>query len=195
MTTLAKEVQRATGTSPLACYQCGRCSAGCPQNVAEGMDLGPTRVMRLLQLEDAFSHDPEAAAGFARRALGSETPWLCAGCLACTERCPQGVDIAGTMDVLRETALARGQASRTRRARDIQALHRSFLAGVTRSGRMHELALVLEYKLRTLHLLQDASLAPAMLSRGKLDLMPPRRHASIERVLQAALRLKEEDEP
>lgn len=183
MTTLAEEVQRVTGTSPLQCYQCGLCSAGCPQNVEGGMDLSPTRVMRLLQLPDQET-----------RALEAETPWLCAGCLACTDRCPQGIDIAGTMDVLRETALQRGVASRTRRARDIQALHHSFLEGVARSGRMHELALVLEYKLRTGHLLQDALLAPGMLGRGKLDLRPPRHRAGIERVLLAAQRLKEEDE-
>lgn len=191
MTTLAEDVRRATGTSPLECYQCGRCSAGCPQNVDEGMDLGPTRVMRLLQLEAAFEGQP-AAADYAKRALGSETPWLCAGCLACTERCPQGLDIAGTMDVLRETALQRGQASKSRRARDIMALHHSFLEGVARSGRMHELALVMEYKLRTGHLLQDVLLGPAMLGRGKLDLRPPRHREGIERVLRAAQRLKED---
>jgi len=158
------------------------------------MDLGPTRVMRLLQLESAFVDQPEVAAGYAKRALGAETPWLCAGCLACTERCPQGLDIAGTMDVLRELGIKRGQASRTRRARDIQALHHSFLEGVARSGRMHELALVLEYKLRTGHLLQDATLGPAMLGRGKLDLKPPRHRPGIERILEAANRLKE-DQP
>lgn len=110
MKTLAERVQQATGTSPLECYQCGRCSAGCPQNGPEGMDLGPTRIMRLLQLEDAFSDQPDVAAGYAGRALGAETPWLCAGCLACSQRCPQGIDIAGTMDVLRETSLQQGQA-------------------------------------------------------------------------------------
>jgi len=126
--------------------------------------------------------------------MTSETPWLCAGCLACTQRCPQGLDIAGTMDVLRQQAVARGLAPATRRARNILALHRAFLQGVAFSGRMHEVLLVMNYKLRSGDLLADVLLAPAMLGRGKLNLMPPRKHPGIDRVLEAARRLKE-DEP
>lgn len=170
--TLAHRVIEATGSSPLDCYQCGRCSAGCPQNVEGEMDLGPTRIMRLLQLEAAFAHDAPHATKYASRAIGSDTPWLCAGCLACTTRCPQEVDIAGTMDVLRQEAIRRGEASKSKRARDIQALHRTFLNGAMKHGRIHELSLVMGYKLRTGHFLQDALLAPAMMRRGKLHILP-----------------------
>lgn len=190
--TLAARVEAATGTSVLNCYQCGRCAAGCPQNIAGEMDLSPTRVMRLLQLEVAFAHEPQQAAAYALRALGSETCWLCAGCQACTTRCPQEVDIAGTMDVLRQESLRRGLASNRARARDIQALHRAFVQGAVGHGRIHELALVMRYKLRSGHWLQDAALGPGMLVRGKLKLLPGER-VDTSRVRQAIDVLRAEE--
>jgi heterodisulfide reductase subunit C len=183
--TVAALVADATGVAPTRCYQCGRCAAGCMQNVAGEMDLAPTRLMRLLQLEAAFAHDAALSAEYAARALGADAPWLCAGCLACSARCPQGVDVAGAMDVLRHEALKRGLASRSARARDAQALHRTFLAEALRRGRVHELSLVAGYKLRTGHLLADAALAPGMLRRGKLKLSRP--HAPPMERARAAL--------
>ncbi|HEX9047624.1 MAG TPA: 4Fe-4S dicluster domain-containing protein [Verrucomicrobiae bacterium] len=185
--TLADQVREVTGATPLNCYQCGRCAAGCPQNVPGEMDVSPTRVMHLLQLEAAF---PERAAEFSQRALGAETPWLCAGCLACTTRCPQGLDIAGTMDVLRQEGLKRRATATTRRVKDIQALHRTFVDDALRHGRIHELFLVIGYKLRTGHFLQDAALGPAMLSKGKLTLRPGKA-GDTSRVKKAMERLKQ----
>jgi heterodisulfide reductase subunit C len=185
-TSLAAQIRDVTGATPLDCYQCGRCAAGCPQNVPGEMDVSPTRIMHWLQLESAF---PERAAEYSRRALAAETSWLCAGCLACTTRCPQGVDIAGAMDVLRQEGLKRGVAATTRRVRDIQALHRTFLDGALRHGRIHELFLVIGYKLRTGHLFQDAALGPAMMARGKLHLLPGK-SADTSRVKRAVERLK-----
>jgi heterodisulfide reductase subunit C len=170
--TLALLVAEATGTSPMKCYQCGRCAAGCPQNVAGEMDVSPTRMMHLLQLEAGFSQEPKRAGRYAAEALGADTCWLCAGCQTCTTRCPQGVDVAGTMDVLREEGLKRGGSSQSKRARDIQALHQVFLGGALSRGRIHELALVMFYKLRTGHFLQDAALGPAMMKKGKLHVLP-----------------------
>jgi heterodisulfide reductase subunit C len=186
--TLGAVAAAASGTSPLDCYQCGRCAAGCFQNVAGEMEQSPTAIMRLLQLESAFAGEP-ASAEFALRALSSDTPWLCAGCQACTTRCPQSVDIAATMDFLRQESLKRKVASRSRRARDIQALHRTFLDGAVGHGRIHELTLVMLYKLRTGHLLQDALLAPAMLKRRKLHLLPTKK-VDTRRVRNAAVRLR-----
>ena len=186
VTTLAEQVRAGTGAPPLDCYQCGRCAAGCPQNVPGEMSISPTRIMRWLQLEAAF---PEQAAEYARQALTAETPWLCAGCLACTTRCPQGVDIAGTMDVLRQEGLKRGLTATTKRVRDIQALHRTFLGGALRHGRIHELFLVIGYKLRTGHFFQDAQLGLAMMAKGKLHLLPGK-SSDTSRVKKAMERLK-----
>ncbi len=187
--TLAALVAETTGASPVNCYQCGRCAAGCPQNVAGEMDLSPTRVMRLLQLEAAFAGQSGSGSEHAAKALAADTPWLCAGCQACTTRCPQSVDIAGTMDVLRQESLRRNVASRSKRAKDIQALHKTFLGGALKHGRVHELFMVMAYKLRTGHFFADALLGPAMMAKGKLHLLPGKSPAT-DRVRKAAEQLK-----
>ncbi|MBI4862120.1 MAG: 4Fe-4S dicluster domain-containing protein [Candidatus Riflebacteria bacterium] len=192
--TVSSLVARATGTSPLACYQCGRCAAGCPQNVAGEMDLSPTQILRLLQLEIAFATDPSQAASLQRRALGADTPWLCAGCQACSSRCPQGVDVAGVMDVLRQESLRRGLYSGSPQARSAMALHKTFMEGVLRRGRIHELTLVALYKLRTMNLFEDALLGPAMFLKGKLHLLPPAGHdtTAVRRAVESLKRRREE---
>jgi heterodisulfide reductase subunit C len=191
---LAARVAEVTGVSPLVCYQCGRCSAGCLQNTSTEMDLSPTRVLRLLQLEAAFHDGGSEPNEFARRLMGSDTPWLCAGCQACTTRCPQGVDIAGIMDVVRQEALQRGLASRTDRAQRIQALHRVFLQGALRRGRIHELMMVGMYKLNTFDFFTDVMLGPAMYLKGKLHLLPPK-GADTSRVLKAIETMKRRKTP
>lgn len=190
--TLAARVAKDTGTSPLDCYQCGRCSASCPQNVPGEMDISPTRMMHLLQLEAAFAEEPERAGAYARQALGADTSWLCLGCNACTARCPQSIDIAATMDVLRQEGLRRGLTSQSRRVKNIQTLHQTFLAKATHQGRIHELALVGEYKVRSLNLFSDALLGVKMFLKGRLNIMPPP-PVDTERVRAAAQALRDQE--
>lgn len=190
--TLAARVVKDTGTSPLDCYQCGRCSASCPQNVPGEMDVSPTRMMHLLQLEAAFADEPERADAYARQALGADASWLCLGCNACTARCPQCIDIAATMDVLRQEGLRRGLVSQSRRVKDIQTLHRTFLNKATHQGRIHELGLVGEYKVRTLNLFNDALLGVKMFLKGRLSVMPPP-SVDTARVRAAAQALRDGD--
>lgn len=77
------------------CYQCGKCSAGCPMSFV--MDLLPNQVIRSVQL------------GLAEDIATSRTPWLCASCLVCTVRCPKGIDIASVMEALRQITLRRSE--------------------------------------------------------------------------------------
>ena len=93
------------------------------------------------------------------------------------------------MDVLRQEGLKRGVSAQTRRVRNIQALHRTFLNGLLRRGRIHELFLVIGHKLKTGHLLQDAALAPSMIAKGKLHFLP-RKGVDTTRVKKAIERLK-----
>ncbi len=74
-----------------SCYQCGRCSAGCPS--AGSMDLLPNQVMNLLQL------------GKVDKVLSSKTIWVCAACFTCSVRCPKGIDIARVMEAARVLVL------------------------------------------------------------------------------------------
>ena len=81
------KVAEISGENPSLCYQCGTCSASCPMSFA--MDLLPRQVMRLAQL------------GLEEDIADSNTIWLCASCLACTVRCPRGVDLSRVMEALR----------------------------------------------------------------------------------------------
>ena len=82
-----QKVEELSGVNVMACYQCGNCTAGCP-NAAE-MDLAPNQAIRFVQL------------GWDDPVLESNTPWICASCYSCKAHCPKGVDLTGVMEALR----------------------------------------------------------------------------------------------
>jgi heterodisulfide reductase subunit C len=168
---LLTRVRELAETDPLACYQCGKCSAGCPLSFA--MDYQPRQIIRLVQL------------GMREQALGSSTIWLCAGCATCTTRCPRQVKIDGVMDALRQLA---GQDGRAPREREVAAFHTSFLESVRRGGRVHELGMVGSYKLRTRRIFQDGGLGWNLLRHRRLPLKasPLRDRKTVERIFRAA---------
>jgi len=84
---LVAKISEISGQNLLSCYQCGKCSAGCP--VASEMDLLPNQVIRLAQL------------GLIDELLNCKSIWLCASCFTCNVRCPRGVNIAEVMEALR----------------------------------------------------------------------------------------------
>ena len=90
------KVEELSGENLYACYQCGKCAAGCL--FADHMDLLPNQVLRLVQLGD-------------ESVLSSKAPWVCASCLACQVRCPKGVDIAKVMEALRLLSLRKGETA------------------------------------------------------------------------------------
>ncbi|KPK95669.1 heterodisulfide reductase subunit C [bacterium SM23_31] len=145
--------------SVFRCYQCGKCSAGCP--LSEDMDYPPSQLMRMLQLET-----PEVEANILR----SYTIWLCLTCETCIARCPQEVDIPKIMDFLRSESLRRKKVHPS--AKDIISFHKSFLDSIKYTGRLHEVGLIAGYKFRTYHLLKDLPVAPKLFLRGKLKLFP-----------------------
>lgn len=156
---LAGHLEAATGVKLAHCYQCGKCAAGCP--VADEMDLPPCQVFRLLQL------------GFPKldeQVLASEGIWLCLTCDTCSSRCPQEVEITKAMDWLRQEALRQGKAHP--KSKDIVAFHRAFLDSIEHTGRLYEVGLVADYKVRSRHFLKDVALAPKMYFKGKLGLLP-----------------------
>ncbi len=80
-------VAELSGENFFKCYQCGRCTAGCP--LAEYMDAPPSKILRMLQYRD-------------EDITKVESPWVCASCIVCSVRCPRGVDIAAIMEALRQ---------------------------------------------------------------------------------------------
>lgn len=143
------------GQNPALCYQCGKCSAGCP--VREFVSDSPNKIIRYTQL------------GMYEAALNNETIWACAGCMTCASRCPQEFNTARFMDALRQMALEKGYSEKDS---DSQQFHKSFLSQIKRFGKTYELGMVAEYKLRTGHLMQDVDIAPAMLAKRKLGFIP-----------------------
>ena len=155
--TLAAEIEAATGVNPATCYQCGKCSAGCP--MASESDLRPHQVMRNVMYS---SRD---------KTLRDESIWLCLTCETCTARCPNACDPARVIDAVREIANNEGVAVKPRA---IDAFHKTFLEQVRANGRLYEMGLVMGFKLRSRAFMSDVENAPGMLSRGKLALLPHR---------------------
>ncbi|MFB0505212.1 MAG: 4Fe-4S dicluster domain-containing protein [Thermodesulfobacteriota bacterium] len=143
------------GENLLACYQCQKCSAGCP--VAYAMDILPNQVIRMVQF------------GLRERVLTSNTIWICASCYTCSVRCPNDIDIAKTMDVLRHIALKSGVKLAER---DIPIFHSVFLDSIKSKGRIHELGLIWQYKAKTRDFMKDAALGWKMFRKGKIKLLP-----------------------
>ena len=86
-----KKIEELSGQKLLACYQCGKCSAGCPA-VSE-MDILPNQVIRFAQL------------GLKDELLESKSVWVCASCYTCNVRCPKGIKIAEVMEAVRQILL------------------------------------------------------------------------------------------
>jgi heterodisulfide reductase subunit C len=83
------------GEKLLRCFQCGTCTSDCP--VARFSDTyRPRQIIRMAQL------------GLRERVLKSDTLWLCAACFTCTDRCPQDVEVASVIRVLRNLAAEKG---------------------------------------------------------------------------------------
>lgn len=86
-------LEAASGQKLLSCYQCGKCSAGCP--MAAYMDILPNQIIRLAQM------------GQEETLLASEAIWTCVSCFTCNTRCPKDIRIAEVIEALRETMLRR----------------------------------------------------------------------------------------
>lgn len=163
---LAQRVKAESGENVYLCYQCQKCTSGCP--VAAYFDLAPHQILRACQF------------GQTDLALNSRTIWLCAACETCTTRCPQGIDIARIMDVLRIMA----QQSRIKsKAPAVPIFYRAFNRSIRWFGRLYEAGLMGELYMcllakGALSLRQlfryDLPLAWKMLRRGKLKLLPHR---------------------
>lgn len=141
------------------CYQCGKCTAGCP--VAFAMDYTPNQVIRMVQM------------GLKEEALRCQTIWLCATCATCATRCPRNVNLTQVMESLRIMA---GESGITPpgKARNVALFYDSFLGTVEKYGRLFEFGTMFQYNLKSLQPFRDADTGLAMFQRGKLKFLPSR---------------------
>jgi len=80
------------GQGILKCFACGSCTARCPeQEVKEEWD--PRKIIRMTLL------------GMREEVLSSEFIWICSSHYTCLEKCPQGVNVKGVMDQIRNERL------------------------------------------------------------------------------------------
>jgi heterodisulfide reductase subunit C len=85
------KVEELSGQNLLVCYQCGKCSAGCP--AVHDMDILPNQIIRFAQM------------GLKEDLLASKAIWVCASCMTCNVRCPKGINIAEVIEALRQILL------------------------------------------------------------------------------------------
>jgi heterodisulfide reductase subunit C2 len=155
-----KELQLECGGKTSACFQCAKCTNGCPLTFA--MDISPHRVVHFIQL------------GMAEEILNSDTIWVCASCETCTTRCPNDIDIAHVMDKLRQMSIKNGIKLSQKQ---VPVFHASFLSSIKRFGRVHEVTMALAYALRSEGIggiFKQAKLGLNMFRKGKIRLTPYR---------------------
>ncbi len=145
-----EQVKQESEQDPAWCYQCGNCTAGCPYTFV--YDIPVHQIMRLLQ------------AGQKETILTSRSLWLCATCESCTTRCPNNIDVARIMDVLRHMARRSGYITE----KQVKQFQDAFLGSVKRHGRVFELGTLLSYVTRSGRLWTDADLGPKVLGKGKI---------------------------
>lgn len=148
------EVEKESEQRVSLCYQCGNCTAGCPYT--SFYDYPVSQVMRLVQ------------AGQRETVLSCRSLWLCATCESCTTRCPNNIDVARIMDVLRHMARRAGYAPEPQ----VKAFWDSFLDSVKKHGRVFEMGVVAKYISRTGRILTDVDLGKDLLPKGKLSFKP-----------------------
>ena len=166
LTPFSEAITGVSGEIINRCYQCKKCSAGCP--VAFAMDILPHQVIKMIQL------------GMEKEVLSSNTIWLCAACETCGTRCPNEIMLSDMFDALRQRALAKKVRVGERK---VPVFHESFLDSVRRHGRVYELGMIRRFMLKSGGivtklfnggLINDALLGLKLFIRGKLKLFPHR---------------------
>ncbi len=149
-------VEEMSGVDLRACYQCQKCTSGCP--VAKLTQFSPSEIVRRLHL------------GAGNELLESDIIWMCLSCETCYARCPMEINIASVMDALRALALRSGSPGPKG---NMPLFNRMFLRTVRTFGRAYDLSMIAAYKLGTRTYMDDMDKFPAMLKKRKMALLPP----------------------
>lgn len=87
-TDLAKFVREECGENVYLCYQCERCSSGCPTVTA--MRYRPAQMMRIAQF------------GLGDSLVTDASIWRCLGCDLCTAHCPHDLSVRRLVEFMRQ---------------------------------------------------------------------------------------------
>jgi len=155
-TNLRQIVEEMTGVDLGKCYQCKKCTGGCP---VSGLTRSvPSEIVRRLHL------------GAGDELLESDLIWMCLSCETCYGRCPMEINIASVIDALRVLAVSRGAPLPKG---NVPLFNRMFLRTVEAFGRSYDLAMILGYKLGSGSIMDDTEKFPTMLQKGKMAVLPP----------------------
>ncbi|MCX7766318.1 MAG: 4Fe-4S dicluster domain-containing protein [Candidatus Sumerlaeia bacterium] len=177
--TFAEEVSLLARNKMQECYNCGKCTAGCP--VAYKMDPPIHLIMEMVQM------------GRREELLSSPSIWFCVSCETCSTRCPKEVYPSHVVDALRELALRENKVPDE--AAHIIAFHRILLESIRKYGRLYEIGMVRDFKLQTLNLFEDINLGIKMFTKNKLRIFPHKikDRKTIERIFKKYWRENESE--
>lgn len=151
----ATEIQERSGQNLSRCYQCKKCTAGCP--TVPWFEWPNHAVVRMIQR------------GMKEELLGSKAVWMCVTCETCGSRCPNGIYLSPIMDTLRSIAVEEGRAIPEGA---VIAFHKSFVGSAKRFGRVHEATMLMTYKLKTRDFFTDLGAGMKLFMKGKIPLLP-----------------------
>ena len=167
---------RLLSLEPTICFQCNRCTAGCP--LLSAMDLTPAQIVHYLRL------------GQLEPVLRSEAIWACVHCETCSTRCPQEVDVSKLLGAARVAAYRAGYVAPNQA---IAAYFASFLENLYLYGRLAELPLTIICKMKSEDYFRDFDLGLRLITRGRLNFLSLPKGGAIYRRLYRRVRQKEKE--
>lgn len=151
---IRKEILEYIEPNVYNCYQCGKCTSGCP--LSDVFEYKPNQIIRLVQ------------SGNIDAIINSNSIFLCLSCEICSSRCPQDVHIATIMNFIRNEAWKAGRF----RIKSIARFYKTFLRIVGRTGRSFEPGLLLGLNILNGKFFNDMDLALDILRKRKIRILP-----------------------
>lgn len=156
------------------CYQCEKCTSGCP--VLLDMDYSPAQIIHACQLN------------LREMALNNKSIWLCASCHTCSTRCPQGVDISKVMDTLR--IIARREKVKAK-IPEVPVFYDNMMHSLRFTGSLYELPVAAVMMIKSGRIMENSRLIQGYILKDRIGILPKFR--SVFRVNQIIKRVKKYD--